>query len=86
MLISAYAPVQPGGVCSARTVHFYEQLTAKVKEANTKGDIVIIGGDMNASIKAESAPDLIGKWGQQQSRLELGRPDQLYAGTPDGGA
>ena len=30
MLISAYAPVQSGGVCSARTVQFYEQLTAKV--------------------------------------------------------
>ena len=51
MLISAYAPVQSAGVCSARTVQFYEQRTAKVKEAKAKGDIVIIGGDMNASIK-----------------------------------
>ena len=62
MLISAYAPVQAGGVCSARTVQFDEQLTAKVKEAKGKGDVVIIGGDMTASIKEEGAPGLIGKW------------------------
>ena len=62
ILSSAYAPVQAGGVCSARTNQFYEQLTATVKEAKGKGDVVIIWGDMNASIKAENVPGLIGKW------------------------
>ena len=44
MIISAYAPVQQGGNNSSRTTQFYEQLTAKSREAKGKGDIVIIGG------------------------------------------
>jgi exonuclease III len=62
MILSAYAPTQGAGACSARTNQFYEQLTAKVKEAKARGDIVIIGGDMNASIKEGNAPGLVGKW------------------------
>ena len=65
MIFSVYAPVQQGGVCSARTNQFHEQLTAKVAEAKARGDTIIIGGDMNTSIKAEDAPNLIGKWGEQ---------------------
>ena len=66
-LFSAYAPTQKAGVCSARTVRFYEQLTAKVKEARARADILIIGGDMNASIKEENAPGLIGKWASNKT-------------------
>ena len=86
MLMSAYAPVQPGGVCSARTVQFYEQLTAKEKEAKAKGDIVIIRGRHECFDQGGERPRPDRQVGQQQSRRGLGRPDQLYAGTPDGGA
>ena len=67
MVFSVYAPVQQGGVSSARTTQFYEQLTAKVTEAKAKGDTVIIGGDMNTSIKAEDAPNLIGRWASNKT-------------------
>ena len=62
MIFSVYAPVQQGGVCSARANQLYEQLTANIAESKARGDTIIIGGDMNTSIKAEDAPSLIGKW------------------------
>ena len=62
MLLSAYAPVQTTGACSPRTTQFYEQLSTVTKEAQQRGDWVIIGGGMNTSIKTENAPGLIGKW------------------------
>ena len=62
MLVSAYAPVQTTGACSQRTIQFYDKLSAITKEAQQRGDWVIIGGDMNTSIKTENAPGLIGRW------------------------
>ena len=44
MIISAYAPVQPGSNDTSRTIHFYEQLAAKVNESKGKGVIVIVWG------------------------------------------
>ena len=62
LIISAYAPVQQGGNNSQRTDQFYEKLAEKTREARAKGDLVVIGGDMNASVRQNYAPNLIGKW------------------------
>ena len=42
MVFSAYAPTQGAGVCSARTNQFYEQLTAKVKEAKAGVTLLLL--------------------------------------------
>jgi exonuclease III len=61
-IVSAYAPVQQGRHNSQRTDRFYEKLGQNTAEAGAKGDLVIVGGDMNTSITQENAPNLIGKW------------------------
>ena len=72
VIISAYAPVQQGGNNNVRTTQFYEQLSVKTRDARNKGDIVIIGGDMNASIKQNNAPQLIGKWAShREGRVQV---------------
>ena len=43
MIFSAYAPVQQGGNTSPRTTQFYDHLAEMVREARSRGDIVIIG-------------------------------------------
>ena len=61
-VFSIYAPVQQGRNNSQRTNQFYETLADKTREAKGRGDLVIIGGDWNASIQQHNAPGLIGKW------------------------
>ena len=53
-----------------------KKLTSTTTEARSKGDVVIIGGDMNAHIKQSNAPGLVGKWA---SNKEGGHADGLIA-------
>ena len=75
-IVSAYAPVQQGNNNAQKTERFYEKLSASTTEARNKGDVVIIGGDMNAPIKQSDAPGLVGKWA---SNKEGGHVDDLIA-------
>ena len=54
-------PFSREGIYTFRTNRFYEKLAEITKDAKAKGDLVIIGGDWNASIRHNNAPNLIGK-------------------------
>ena len=66
-IFSIYAPVQQGRINSQRTNQFYETLTTTTKEAEGRGDLVIIGGGWNAGIQQQDAPGLIGKWASSKT-------------------
>ena len=74
--MSAYAPVQQGNKNAQKTERFYEKLSSSTTEARNKGDVVIIGGDMNAPIEQSDAPGLVGKWA---SNKEGAHSDSLVA-------
>ena len=65
-IFSIYAPVQQGRNNSQRTNQFYETLADKTRQAKGRGDLLILGGDWNASIQQHNAPGLIGKWASQK--------------------
>ncbi len=50
-IFSIYAPAQQGRNNSQRTNQFYETLADKTREAKGRGELVILGGDWNASIQ-----------------------------------
>ena len=62
MIFSVYAPVQKGAATGPLTDRFYEQLSESTQAAKAKGEILIVGGDMNAPILQSDAPELIGPW------------------------
>ena len=72
-IVSAYAPVQQGRSNSLRTDRFYEKLGQRTTVAKIKGDIVIIWGDMNASIMHKYAPiNLTGDWASNRASENSG--------------
>ena len=52
MIISAYAPVQPGPSDTSRTTLFYEELAAKIKQSKGKNQNEIKDIIIDKSIKS----------------------------------
>ncbi len=71
LVVSAYAPVHQGNKNALKTERFYAKLTTITNEARNKGDVVIIGGDINAHIKQASAPGLLGKWSSNKEVVHV---------------
>ncbi len=59
-IMSIYSPCDK--TATARTEDFFKKMDAEVGEAKSKGDMLIVGGDWNAQIRKEDAPEAVGGW------------------------